>query len=188
MVLNGSGAATHTRTAAAQSPARRRGTRQLDAAAAGHAAWAAHVRRPVCRGRRGPGSRVGPRPPDARRVRTRPRAQSEARAQPADGRHALGMGQALLEGNQMDPRSGSGRQQPGRISGRGERGRARGHGRVRRRPDDVVGPLGVKGVGEIGQVGAAASIANAVFHATGRRIRELPMAAELVMDPVGVPA
>jgi xanthine dehydrogenase YagR molybdenum-binding subunit len=48
--------------------------------------------------------------------------------------------------------------------------------------DDVVNPLGVKGVGEIGQVGAAAAIANAVFHATGRRIRELPIAAELVME------
>jgi xanthine dehydrogenase YagR molybdenum-binding subunit len=47
--------------------------------------------------------------------------------------------------------------------------------------DTVVGPLGVKGVGEIGQVGVAAAIANAVFHATGRRIRELPIAAELVM-------
>jgi xanthine dehydrogenase YagR molybdenum-binding subunit len=95
-----------------------------------------------------------------------------------------GMSQALLEGNHMDPR----------------------HGRwtetnlaeylvpvnadapdatvdfvdVR---DDVVGPLGAKGVGEIGQVGVAAAIANAVFHATGRRIRTLPMAPELVMDP-----
>ncbi len=49
--------------------------------------------------------------------------------------------------------------------------------------DDVVNPLGVKGVGEIGQVGVAAAIANAVFHATGRRVRELPLAAELVMDP-----
>jgi len=49
--------------------------------------------------------------------------------------------------------------------------------------DDVVNPLGVKGVGEIGQVGAGAAIANAVFHATGRRVRELPLAAELVMDP-----
>ena len=47
----------------------------------------------------------------------------------------------------------------------------------------MVGPLGAKGVGEIGQVGVAAAIANAVFHATGRRIRELPMAPELVMDP-----
>ena len=48
--------------------------------------------------------------------------------------------------------------------------------------DDAVGPLGVKGVGEIGMVGTAAAIANAVFHATGRRVRKLPMAPELVMD------
>ena len=48
--------------------------------------------------------------------------------------------------------------------------------------DELVGPLGAKGVGEIGQVGVAAAIANAVFHATGRRVRELPMAPELVMD------
>ena len=44
--------------------------------------------------------------------------------------------------------------------------------------DDVVNPLGVKGVGEIGQVGAAAAIANAVFHATGRRVRALPIRIE----------
>jgi xanthine dehydrogenase YagR molybdenum-binding subunit len=44
--------------------------------------------------------------------------------------------------------------------------------------DEVVNPLGVKGAGEIGQVGLAAAIANAVFHATGRRIRELPIAVE----------
>lgn len=45
-------------------------------------------------------------------------------------------------------------------------------------PDRVVNPLGVKGVGEIGQVGAAAAIANAVFHATGHRVRELPIRIE----------
>jgi xanthine dehydrogenase YagR molybdenum-binding subunit len=44
--------------------------------------------------------------------------------------------------------------------------------------DTVTGPLGVKGVGEIGQVGSAAAIANAVYHATGYRPRELPIAAE----------
>jgi len=43
-------------------------------------------------------------------------------------------------------------------------------------------PLGVKGVGEIGQVGAAAAIANAVFHATGYRARELPIAVEHLLD------
>ncbi|MFG2360365.1 xanthine dehydrogenase family protein molybdopterin-binding subunit [Streptomyces mirabilis] len=44
--------------------------------------------------------------------------------------------------------------------------------------DKVVNPLGVKGIGEIGTVGAAAAIANAVFHATGRRVRELPIRIE----------
>jgi xanthine dehydrogenase YagR molybdenum-binding subunit len=48
-------------------------------------------------------------------------------------------------------------------------------------PDEVVNPLGVKGVGEIGQVGAAAAIANAVFNATGRRVRELPIALEQLL-------
>jgi xanthine dehydrogenase YagR molybdenum-binding subunit len=44
--------------------------------------------------------------------------------------------------------------------------------------DHVTGPLGVKGVGEIGQVGSGAAIANAVYHATGYRVRELPIAIE----------
>ncbi|GAA4509102.1 xanthine dehydrogenase family protein molybdopterin-binding subunit [Nonomuraea ferruginea] len=95
-----------------------------------------------------------------------------------------GLGQALLEGNHADPRTG--------------RWAAANLGEylvpvnadapevtvdlveVR---DEVVGPLGVKGVGEIGQVGVAAAIANAVFHATGRRVRGLPIAPETVMDP-----
>ncbi|MFD3843353.1 xanthine dehydrogenase family protein molybdopterin-binding subunit [Streptomyces sp. NPDC058642] len=42
-------------------------------------------------------------------------------------------------------------------------------------------PLGVKGVGEIVQVGAASAIANAVFNATGRRIRELPITADALL-------
>ena len=41
-------------------------------------------------------------------------------------------------------------------------------------PDDS-NPLGVKGVGEIGIVGVAAAIANAVYHATGKRVRHLPI-------------
>ncbi|SOE09275.1 xanthine dehydrogenase, molybdenum binding subunit apoprotein [Streptomyces sp. 2323.1] len=45
-------------------------------------------------------------------------------------------------------------------------------------PDPVVNPLGVKGLGEVGMVGAAAAIANAVFHATGYRARELPIRIE----------
>jgi xanthine dehydrogenase YagR molybdenum-binding subunit len=41
-------------------------------------------------------------------------------------------------------------------------------------PDDS-NPLGIKGVGEIGIVGVAAAIANAVYHATGKRVRDLPI-------------
>jgi xanthine dehydrogenase YagR molybdenum-binding subunit len=42
-------------------------------------------------------------------------------------------------------------------------------------PDLVTSPLGVKGIGELPMVGAAAAIANAVYHATGTRVRELPI-------------
>jgi xanthine dehydrogenase YagR molybdenum-binding subunit len=41
--------------------------------------------------------------------------------------------------------------------------------------DDSINPLGLKGVGEIGIVGVAAAIANAIYHATGKRIRDLPI-------------
>ena len=42
-------------------------------------------------------------------------------------------------------------------------------------PDRLVNPLGIKGLGEIGIVGVAAAIANAVYHATGKRVRDLPI-------------
>jgi xanthine dehydrogenase YagR molybdenum-binding subunit len=42
-------------------------------------------------------------------------------------------------------------------------------------PDDLINPLGIKGVGEIGIVGVAAAIANAIYHATGKRVRDLPI-------------
>lgn len=44
--------------------------------------------------------------------------------------------------------------------------------------DTFVNPMGVKGIGELGNVGTAAALSNAVFHATGRRIRELPIRIE----------
>jgi xanthine dehydrogenase YagR molybdenum-binding subunit len=47
--------------------------------------------------------------------------------------------------------------------------------------DDIINPLGVKGVGEIGIVGTAAAIANAVFHATGKRVRDLPITIDKLM-------
>jgi xanthine dehydrogenase YagR molybdenum-binding subunit len=47
--------------------------------------------------------------------------------------------------------------------------------------DDKVNPLGVKGIGEIGYVGVASAIANAVFNATGKRIRTLPITLDKLM-------
>lgn len=47
--------------------------------------------------------------------------------------------------------------------------------------DEIVNALGSKGVGEIGIVGVAAAIGNAVYHATGKRVRELPITLDKVM-------
>ena len=41
--------------------------------------------------------------------------------------------------------------------------------------DHDVNPAGVKGLGELGNVGTAAAVASAVFHATGKRVRDLPI-------------
>ena len=49
--------------------------------------------------------------------------------------------------------------------------------------DRIVSRLGAKGVGEIGMVGVAAAICNAIHHATGRRVRSLPMTPNKVMAP-----
>lgn len=50
-------------------------------------------------------------------------------------------------------------------------------------PDYNASPIGAKGIGEIGITGVAAAIANAIYHATGRRLRRLPMTPEQVMVP-----
>jgi len=42
-------------------------------------------------------------------------------------------------------------------------------------------PRRIKGIGEIGVVGVSAAIANAVYHATGRRIRSLPITVEQLL-------
>jgi xanthine dehydrogenase YagR molybdenum-binding subunit len=47
--------------------------------------------------------------------------------------------------------------------------------------DKIVNPLGVKGMGELGMVGIPAAIANAVFHATGKRIRDLPITPDKLL-------
>ena len=47
-------------------------------------------------------------------------------------------------------------------------------------PDEHA-PLGARGIGEIGITGVAAAIANAVFHATGKRVRDLPITLDKLL-------
>lgn len=48
-------------------------------------------------------------------------------------------------------------------------------------PDMQFNPMGARGVGEIGITGVAAAVANAVFHATGKRVRDLPITPDKLM-------
>ena len=90
-----------------------------------------------------------------------------------------GLGQALLEGTRMDSRSGRwANASLGDYLIPVNADAPDVDVELIEVKDPVTGPLGVKGVGEIGQVGSAAAIANAVYHATGYRPRELPIAAE----------
>jgi len=48
--------------------------------------------------------------------------------------------------------------------------------------DKAVNPAGIKGLGELGNVGTNAAVANAVFHATGVRVRTLPIRLEKLLE------
>ncbi|MFL6568468.1 MAG: molybdopterin cofactor-binding domain-containing protein, partial [Chthoniobacterales bacterium] len=48
-------------------------------------------------------------------------------------------------------------------------------------PDFAFGPMGARGMGEIGITGVAAAVANAVFHATGKRVRDLPITPDKLL-------
>ena len=54
--------------------------------------------------------------------------------------------------------------------------------------DPYVNAIGVKGIGEISIVGVTAAVANAVFHATGKRVRSLPMTPSRVLEALRQPA
>jgi xanthine dehydrogenase YagR molybdenum-binding subunit len=87
-----------------------------------------------------------------------------------------GLGMALLEKTEMDPRTG--RAVNGNLADYHVPTNADIHAIdiiVVDENDPHINSLGAKGIGEIGAVGVAAAIGNAVFHATGKRIRDLPI-------------
>jgi xanthine dehydrogenase YagR molybdenum-binding subunit len=49
-------------------------------------------------------------------------------------------------------------------------------------PDTQFNPLGARGIGEIGNTGTAAAIANAIYNATGKRIRHFPITRDKIME------
>jgi xanthine dehydrogenase YagR molybdenum-binding subunit len=93
-----------------------------------------------------------------------------------------GVGAALLEETEVDPRFG------GFLNNNIAEYQVPVNGDVRNfevdfidEPDPKFNSLGAKGVGEVTAVGAAAAIANAVFHATGKRVRDLPIRIEKLL-------
>ena len=48
-------------------------------------------------------------------------------------------------------------------------------------PDTKLNPLGARGIGEIGITGTGAGVANAIFHATGKRVRDLPITPDKLL-------
>ncbi|MDR3671325.1 MAG: xanthine dehydrogenase family protein molybdopterin-binding subunit [Holophaga sp.] len=98
------------------------------------------------------------------------------------GGMVMGLGMALLEKTELDPRTG--RAVNGNL--------AEYHVPVNAdigsidiivvdEADPYINSLGAKGVGEVGIVGVAAAIGNAVYHATGRRIRDLPITLDQLL-------
>ena len=49
------------------------------------------------------------------------------------------------------------------------------------RPDTNLNVMGARGIGEIGITGVAAAVANALYHATGKRIRDLPITPDKLL-------
>jgi len=48
-------------------------------------------------------------------------------------------------------------------------------------PDTKLDPLGARGIGEIGITGTGAAVANAIYHATGKRVRDLPITPDKLL-------
>lgn len=98
------------------------------------------------------------------------------------GAVTMGIGMALMEGNELDPRTGM--WMKAELADYHVPVYADTHGMEvvwLEEPDLVANPLGAKGLGEMGLVGTAAAIANAIFNATGKRVRDLPITPDKLL-------
>ena len=98
------------------------------------------------------------------------------------GAVTMGIGMALMEGNELDPRTGMWIN--AELADYHVPVYADTHSMEvlwLEKPDMIANPLGAKGLGEMGLVGTAAAIANAIFNATGKRVRDLPITPDKLL-------
>ena len=98
------------------------------------------------------------------------------------GAVTMGIGMALMEGNALDPRNG--KWINAELSDYHVPVYADTHEMDviwHDEPDLIANPLGAKGIGEMGLVGTAAAIANAIFNATGKRVRDIPITPDKLL-------
>lgn len=94
----------------------------------------------------------------------------------------MGLGMALMEGSRLDPAFGDFAERDlasYHVPACADVPRIEAHWLDEEDPH--LNPMGSKGIGEIGIVGTAAAIANAFRHATGVRLRDLPLTADKVL-------
>ncbi|MDT2007106.1 xanthine dehydrogenase family protein molybdopterin-binding subunit [Rhodococcus opacus] len=146
-----------------------------------------HLRRALRRGADRPGPLHPAGDADGGRLQRRPVINSLTARSQMIGGMCWGLGQALLESSEID--TNLGRFVSKNLAGYLLPVSADIHeldaSFIEDEFDAYASALGAKGMGELGAVGAGPAIANAVYHATGVRVRELPIRPEMLLAATG---